>query len=335
MPKGYNWIKPNVLEIENIKLPQKTDYIKIENYMLLSKRDIESYSSIDNLIKYPLDWVLSYQARVTDKGLGSIQEFMTIKGNLSHLVVQTLLQKQKEGNIDLYKIDTDNEIDELLKLLTPQYASPFNLDENIFEYTSFVVQLKKSFSTLLQIISVNKLVYNSSEFDVKGKVEALNIAGKVDLLFYKDNTPVIIDLKWTFSTKKYSGILKDEKSIQLSIYTKLLGNKSAITAYYLLSAGILFTTSNELTGKGVRKVNLEEDVTYVNDRIIRKTINSFNYRWQEFKDGIIELAEEMPTSEIEYCNNVEEEVLMPLDEYKGIKKLNPYSSFGLFKGFVK
>lgn len=333
--KGYDWVKSNISEIEPIQLPQQTNYINIEKSELLEKRVTESYSSIDNLIKYPLDWVLQYQAHITEKGLGNIQEFMTIKGNLSHLVVQTLLQKQKDGEVDLYKVDTDNEIDKLLNLLTPQYASPFNLDENIFEYKSFAVQLKKSFSTLLQIIKTNNLVYDSSEYEAKGKVDIIEVAGKIDLLFYKGNTPVIIDLKWTFSTKKYSKILEDEKSIQLATYTKLLGDKSAITAYYLLSAATLFTTSNQLNGQGVRVINLKEDATYVNDRISAKTINSYNYRWKEFDDGIIESAEDMSLDEIEYNDNVELANLIPLDEYKKTKKVNPYSSYGLFKGFVK
>jgi hypothetical protein len=147
---------------------------------------------------------------------------------------------------------------------------------------------------------------------------------------------VIIDLKWTFSSKKYAVILEEEKSIQLAMYAKLLNHSAAVTAYFLLSDAAMYTTSKLLKGKGINTIKLKEDAHYVNDRIIERTINSFNYRWNEFKIGKIEVSEEMLLDEIQFYMDTESKNLIPLDlTDKKYKKSNPYSIYGLFKGKVK
>ena len=98
----------------------------------------------------------------------------------------------------------------------------------------------------------------------------------------------------------------------------------------------MYTTGKLLKGKGIKTIELKEDAHYVNDRIIEKTVNSFNYRWAEFKNGKIEASEEMLLDEIQYHMDTESENLIPLDlTDKKYKKSNPYSIYGLFKGKVK
>ena len=333
--ESLGWAKPKILNIKRTELPEKSDYIQIERSDLLRERKVESYSSINDLIQYPLDWVMNYQARITEKGLGKIAELNIIKGNLSHLVVQTLLQKEKDGEIKFDDVNIEDEIDKLLEEFTPQEATPFYLSENTFEYKSFQHQLKKSIKVLLKIIKNNDLKYDSFEFEGEGIIDEKEISGKIDLLFYKDATPVIIDLKWTLSSNKYFKILEEEKSIQLAIYAKLLGDKkSPVTAYFLLSKGNLYTTNELLKGDGVRLIGISNPAD-VNNRIIDRTINSINYRWKEFKEGKIEQAEEMPLDSIQYSIDTEEKKLIPLDNKKKNKKSNPYSEYGLFKGGVK
>ena len=333
--QSFNWTESQFTEIEKIELPKECDYIEISKQSLLKKRKTESYSSINDLIQNPLDWLMNYQAKITEKGLGNIDELITLKGNLSHIITQTLLQNEKDEKIDLSKADIDGEIDKLLIEYTPKIASPFYLDENTFEYKTFAIQLKKSIKVLLKIIKNNNLKYHSFEYKAEGKIDIIDFAGNIDLLFYKDDLPVIIDLKWTFSTKKYEKILENEKSIQLAMYAKLTGNSSAITGYFLLSDASLYTTSKFINGEGVRFVKLEEDANSVNNRILERTIKSFNYRWKEFEKGSVELAEEMLLDNIYYHNNADDENLIPLDNNKKLKKANPYSSYGLFKGKVK
>jgi hypothetical protein len=333
---NFDWSEPQFEQNKKITLPTACNYIEINNSALLKKRGTESYSSVNELIHNPLDWIMNYQAKITERGLGNIDELITLKGNLSHIIVQTLLEKEKQGKVDLSITDSDVAIDTLLEEFTPQIASPFFLDENTFEYKGFVTQLKKAFKVLLGIIKNNDLKYDSFEYKAEGKIASVDFAGNIDLLFYKNDLPIIIDLKWTFSTKKYTAILKEEKSIQLAMYAKLLNHSSAITAYFLLSDAAMYTTSKVLAGIGIKTVELQEDAYYVNDRINERTINSFNYRWNEFNEGKIELSEEMLIEDIEYGSNTELEDLIPLDhkDHK-VKKVNPYSNYSLFKGKVK
>ncbi len=332
------WKQPELITPEFISLPKVNDYLHINKASLLNKRKTESYSSINELIQYPMDWVMKYQARITENGLGTIDELITLKGNLSHIIFQTLLESEKQNKINFETADINKEIDVLLKQFTPQIAASFYLEENKFEFIQFTNQLKKSFKILLDIINNNNLIYHAYEYSASGKIDAINFSGNIDLLFHKGNTPIIIDLKWTFQSKKYANILEDEKSIQLSIYAKLLNNTKAATGYFLISHGLLFTTSRLISeGKGVEIIPLKEDAHYVNDRILKRTINSYNYRWNELEKGTIELYEDQRIDNIAYANSTEEEDLIPLDLKTDtkLKKVNPYSVYGLFKGEVK
>jgi len=328
------WASTRTKKIEHIDLPEAKDYIEIKEPGFLKQRVTESYSSINDLIQYPLDWVMHYQAKISDKGLSDIGELITIKGNLSHFIIQILFDQNKEGTIDLNSINNEKKIDELLKEYVPQHASPFCLEENTFEFKSFTKQLKESFKVLLEIIEENDLEYHSSEYSAKGKIDKIDFGGKIDLLFYKEKTPIIIDLKWTYSTKKYFQLLEEEKAIQLAIYSKLLKKKNSITAYFLISAGKLLSTSNYIKGDNVEKITVVHP-EFTNDRIIKKTINSFNYRWDELQNGTIESGEDLDIESLNYYQDTERKDLIPLEKANKIKKVNPYSSNGLFKGFVK
>jgi len=328
------WGASKVKQIAKNTLPEQKAYIEINkaHASLLKKRDLESYSSIEKLIQDPIDWVMKYQAKLDEKGFGEIGDLRILKGNLSHIVVQTLLQKDKEGNINLFEMDIDLEIDNQLEIYTPQIASPFYLDENTFEFTKFRNQLKKSFKGLLTIIKDNNLKFDSFEKEIINTIGGVKFSGSIDLLFRKDNVPVVIDLKWTAKSKTYREKIKEGKALQLALYSKLFIDSSVISAYYLLSDAIMFTNSSSLKGDAVIKV----DPKYDEDTIIRKALNSYKYRWKkEFKNGVLESAEGVSINEIKYVIKIEDLYPLNLDSKKKVKAENYYSKFRLFKGLVK
>ena len=327
------WKRPGLEKATLKELPQPSPYVNIRNEHLLKEREKESYSSMSTLIQYPYEWVLKYMAHVEDTGIESSSELFTLKGNLSHLVVQILFEKIKNGELVVENIDVDEEIDELLAELMPEYALSFGLPENKMEYTAFVSGLKTSVKVLFDIVESNGLTFKESEYVVSGTIDSINIEGRVDMLFMKDDIPVIIDLKWTYSDKKYRKILEEEKALQLALYAKLTGD-NAITGYFLLSHGKLLTVDDRLSGNAIVQVRTDDHLN-MNDRIIKKAVNSYRYRWEELKGGKIELAEDMPMSLIEYASDTESRNLLPLDEDKNKKKPNPYSDYGVLKGIVR
>ncbi|MBI9062755.1 MAG: PD-(D/E)XK nuclease family protein [Marinilabiliaceae bacterium] len=320
-------------EVVQKKLPEAVHEINIENASLLQKRQTESYSSINNLIHYPFDWVMDYQARLSEKGMLGIGEAMTLKGNLSHMIVQELLQKHKKKELDFFEADIEKEIDGLLIQYTTKYAALFLLDEHLFEYNMFVNQLKQSVTNFREIIHENNLNFHSDEYEVQGNIKGVDFSGRIDLLFYKDETPVIIDLKWTYSSKKYNRMLEEEKAIQLALYNQLM-SANGMTAYFLLSHGVLFTVNPSLKGKNVTTVKVGDPYS-MDATIVQRMMNAYEYRWNEFKKGEIEEAEGEELSVINFAVDTEAMDLIPLDEDNRCKKVNPYSGYGLFKGDVK
>jgi hypothetical protein len=332
--KKYGWKEPELSGLSRKELPQKEHYIEIKNKEKLKKRQTESFSSVTDLIQYPFDWIMNYQAKITDKGADGTDDIVILKGNLSHLIVQTLLQKHKDGSIDLKDADTDEEIDKHLEELMTQYAAVFTLDENIIEYRSFVSQLKKSFMALLNIINNYGLEFKSFEEEISGEAGGINFTGKVDLLFYKEDRPVVIDLKWTSSENYYSELLQKEQSLQLAVYAAILGN-SAVTAYFLLSQGKLLTIDPFFKADEKVSVISVDDPLNMNMRIINRMKNSYQYRWNELSGGKIELGEDLTLNELEYFKDTDIKELVPLNEDKKNKKNNIFSKYGVFKGDVR
>lgn len=319
---------------EEVELPGKASYISIDHQNLIKPRVKESYSSIEHLIKYPLDWVLNYQAKLIDKGFGKIEDLARIKGNLSHKVVQELLEGAKNGSIVLNALKIEEEADKLLKIYTPQYAAPLQLDQNLVEYNAFKKQLKDSIKVLLEIIEQNKLEFIEYEHRVSGKIQQTVFEGFIDLLFkMNDGTPVLVDLKWTLSDTKYYSLLTEEKSIQLAVYAKLLGG-NPVTSYFLLSHGKMYTTDSRLKGKEINLITIDNPTT-VHDRIIVRMMNAVRYRMSEIQEGKIESGEKMELKDLQYFHDTASKDLIPLEQDGKLKKENYYSDYGVFKGEVQ
>ena len=331
----FGWKAPKLAVIPQTNLPTKSDSIAFTKTNLLAKRAQESYSSLENLIYNPLDWVLQYQAKISDTGLGDIPELMLLKGNLSHAVVQSLLELDKEGSIDLKTASLSALVASKLEELAPQMALPFLLEENKIAFQTFSTQLQQSFAALVGIIHNNSLEFIGAETIAEGHLNGTFIKGAIDLLFTKNGTPVIIDLKWTYSDKKYRTLLEEEKALQLAIYSKLLDNTTSITGYFLLSHGRLFTQNDALNGEGVVRIAKEGTPAEVNNRVVNRIGNSYAYRWEEIQSGYIEVAEESLLEDIPYDNATQDEALVPLNETEKKKKKNPYSNYTLLKGNIR
>lgn len=331
----FGWKAPKLAEISQMKLPTTSDSIAFTKTDLLAKRAVESYSSLENLVYNPLDWVLQYQAKISDTGLGDIPELMLLKGNLSHAVVQSLLELDKERSIDLKTASLSALVASKLEELAPQMALPFLLEENKIAFQTFSTQLQMSFAALVGIIHNNSLEFMEAESITEGHLNGTFIKGAIDLLFSKNGTPVVIDLKWTYSDKKYMTLLEEEKALQLAIYSKLLDNTTSITGYFLLSHGRLFTQNDALSGAGVVRIAKEGTPSEVNNRVVNRIGNSYAYRWEELQSGYIELSEKSLLEDIPYANATQDEDLVPLNEIDKKKKENPYSDYNLLKGNIR
>lgn len=329
-------------EITPVKTNHNDTQITFSHPELVQMPDHESYSALENLIQYPLDYFMDKVLRFHDRASYQLDEIETVKGNVAHRVIE-LLFKDKPV---VEKSQLDECYDTLFHQAIQEGGALLLLKENLIELKIYRQQLKENLDTLLNIISENSLEVVGTEHEVKLNIGLLSnletdppIRGFVDMLLKtKSGNMLVFDFKWTRSKSRHKRLLEENASIQLALYDHLIsaetGKKVVATAYYTMPAHKLYTTSINL--KDMR--NVEHIQPLSDDNIIEKLINSYRYRRGELLSGTISTEEGFLVSDaLAYEANTAKKNLVPLKKKTNKNKeevvpFNLYSNFNCFKG---
>jgi hypothetical protein len=310
---------------------------QIEKGSLILKRPIESASSIELLIQFPFDWIFQYGIRIKPKNSYQLDDVETTMGKVAHKFVEVLFQNSG-NNVEIAR-DLMRDYRALLNNVAEQYGVLLFLDEHRFDFERLKVKLESAMHNLLDIIEKNHLTILGLEKEFCCPLYLLGgqtVRGYLDLYLHdSQGKRVIFDLKWTRSEKKYLKKLKENKHVQLSVYKELLkeaeNKEVSLVAYYILSQARLLSTKH-LNGDAVHVIT---DVL-PEESVIEMAKNSINYRYGQFNKGIIEEGEEMELIGLEYYNDTQQKLLLPLETENGdkFKKRNYYSAYNVFKGDI-
>lgn len=280
------------------------------------QRDYESFSSLNELINQPFDYVLDYIYNMKDEDSGNLS---TVEGNVAHWVISQMVEDSKvSGKVDTptflnlcsnrpnLEARTDKAIFEVgAQLLQPENEMECSIFKRIF--------IDRSVPVLVKIITNNHLEVVGSEVEYTSVLKdtatpptnAFNFNAKIDFLLKRKSEEsqeyeyLIFDFKWTGHPNKRQKELEDCKELQLALYQEIAEVNGicpvVMRGYYLLKQAQLLTVN---------------DVFKPNDAIIivpRKTlpkifeqaVASYRERIQNLKDGYIEEGEEMKGTEFE------------------------------------
>ena len=319
-----------LIESAEIIIPSAKAYFESNLLSLISKRETESASSIEKLIQYPFEWVLAYILNMRSyQGLSFSRE-NELKGNIAHKIIENIFS-QKISDLFI-PIDVSTEIlnNEFNKVIQ-QEGIMFLQPEKRFELLEFKQRLFNSITTLIEIINLNEFNIFACE-KAFGKetpcfIEEVNsnVVGYIDLVLKnKEGNYFVIDLKWTFSDKKFVEKIDKNEAIQLSLYAAALGDKDLTqSGYFLLNQNILVTAAN-LKGN-FQKVGNE----FSNQLVLDKIKKSIEFRLNEFRVGKLEIGDTILLTELDY-NQIDG--LINLVSDKKVKELHKYSRLDLFKG---
>lgn len=311
-------------------LPKPLDYFRYEN-LNFPLRDRESASSIEKFIQYPFDWVLEYQLKMRAyRGLELGNEHQ-MKGNVAHKIVENILNQFKGERNNVIHVE-ENLFEAEFRKAIHEEGMLFLQPEKRFELSEFKKKFQISFYALIQFINENKLQIVSCESSFGYEEDfyldevGSNVGGYIDLVLKEqDGTFVILDLKWTYSDKKFKSKIENNEAIQLALYSAALNQiENAKTGYYLLKQNQL-VTSHHFEGSNIFQI----PSTYSTQEILVKIRDSFNYRREEFLSGKIEIGDLIPLDDLAYSGNSN---FIQLSETKKCKDTNNYSGFELFKG---
>ena len=326
------------IDIAQHTLPETAFMIDMEEKKLFTPREKESYSSISELIQNPLDYVLNYQAKLSGSNVIELSDEKRTMGNVAHLFIEQLVI-DSEKDLQKMKQLTANDFQNRLSRAVLRKGAVLLLDENKILLTRFTGQLRQSVNNLLDIIQTNNLKVVGCEVLKECKLtEKLQMGARIDLLLSDSNSDsVIFNMKWTSSKTYYSKLIKENRALQLEVYSQVLklaepGSQISAVAYFDLSHGRL-ETSYRFTGDHIY-ITAPDNT----EDIFKQAMNSYSYRWRQLQDGIIEVAEQMDLEDLDYHNDGDTKNLFPLEtDYnkKNLKAINSFSNFLTFKGGLK
>ena len=338
----------SVDKIQN-RMEWDQQFIQIENtdYIKDNLSEVYSYSSLESLIKHPLDYAIQKLIGFSGIDINSISDMNTTFGLVAHEIIQTLFSPNEKdlqsGYPDYIRTQMENNFEDIFEKIIQSTGAILLIKNNKLELHKFKNQLKESLNNLLIGMEANDLHVLECEKDIgckfedgkiikHGYVGDLDIVGKVDMILEDSkNNLYIFDFKWSTSSNNEKK-LEENKSIQLCLYKKLIeqetGKKVKIVAYYLLPLS-KFVSVQVLNGD----INFSQ--VFVNGEraskdLLKEIQCSYKYRIKELTDGLLEETTDFEEQDIEYEQVRDELGLLPMDYYKGLKS-GPYEDIGLIK----
>jgi hypothetical protein len=246
-----------------------------------------SYSSLEQLLYNPYQWVLSYPARLRSSALLNLPDDFRLLGNLAHRVVERLYRH--EGSQQWTQSKVLAWFDAHLDTIIREEGAVLLMPGKRAELEAFRMRFRDSLSQLHKHICEANVTGIEPEKDLEGDTTLGKLKGSSDLLLtFGTGNQAVVDMKWA-GQKKYREKLISQTHIQLGIYGKLqeqtVGRWPAV-AYYILRQGELLTTSRDLF-PGVRAIEAPEDAAA---QLWQRIITTWNWRKGQIENGAIELV---------------------------------------------
>lgn len=280
---------------------------------------VESYSSLELLIKHPIDYVCNYCAKLREIESKSEENRLNLtKGNVAHLMIEKVFM---ETSRDKQRHLMNEAYDQLFDECVRETGLLLLNEENTFDRTELHMNMKRGLSLLWDFISDNRLEVVGCEVDLNTVEwseagDGVKLSSRVDMLLTDENGDmVVLDFKYSPNIKKYKGYVEENQALQLYVYKylaeKQYAGKSVRTAYVLLPEVEIITADEFEDREAIRPKT-------TSIAPMQLAANSYAYRWRQFKEEHrIECGEGEVPEVVEYCQNQEKKHLYPLELYKG------------------
>lgn len=321
-------------------LPEVDNYsagdIRIERAELIQWPRKESNTSLQTLFQHPLDYTLDHLASFNGVSTLTPSDVQTTKGVVAHGVIERIFGREPERPVEEKLQDYDRVFDEVVNA----QGILLLLREHRVTTQLFKQQLLRCLTILQGIIRVNELIVRGCEVELNGNIGLYNEGEVLTQAFIdmhledRQGRPVIFDFKWTENWSKYKSKIEECKALQLTIYQELLDKSAGLgqarTAYFILPKGVLLT-ADRFEGEHVHLLTPNQNMD-----LIELAVNSYAYRREQIKQGVIETSYNLEPNDIEYARDQVGHQLFPLELNKeNTKKENYYSNYKCFNTLLQ
>ena len=287
----------------------------------LSFKEVESFSSVNELLHYPHAYFLKNILNTSPRKQPGFYDVFAAKGKLAHAVIESFVNEEK-WNISGKEIeDKCNEIVEKVAPILLFQRYQMELKQVIFSCKKSVPNLFK------QIIALNlpnlKVIAEEKRESKAGVLSSVPVKGYLDLVIYDGKIPkAVIDLKFTgFNSRKEA--ISTSSDYQLAVYSRLLNDDNIARAYFIIKENVLMSENNFLFKKALEVNKLENrDITIAEQ--IREFDSAYSERKKDILNGIVEVGIEESLEDLEFFS---ERHFKENPSWKKTKEANRYESY--------
>lgn len=259
-------ILPAQHKIKQQLLPSKSRWWQLPADCELPKREKESYSSLEQFINSPYQWVLNYQARLRSSSLLQLSDQNRLKGSMAHRLFERFFDQHcaiKQIKAMLIAPWIHTEVQTLLACEGAVLLMPGRLAER----EQFIDQVTHALTALVEQLQAANVVTVTMEQKQKGHFVGGKLGGNIDLLAVnKSGAEAVIDIKWG-GYKYRQAAMKTDDYLQLATYAKLRLDTAkkwpALALFFITDAKLLtFDVHYFPKGKEVETVSGESVAAY-------------------------------------------------------------------------
>ncbi|MGN0905726.1 MAG: PD-(D/E)XK nuclease family protein [Bullifex sp.] len=300
--------------------------------------DHESATSIDKLIRHPLDYFMSSVLGLNPVGVAKMNNPTSIQGVVAHRVIERIFGKNDDGESgtpDYIEKVINEKLDLIIAESIREKGSILLMDRYSTQTNTFILDLKSCMHKLHSIIRKNNLKVVATEHGFRNVdadfSDGTTIKGSIDMVLENEKGELyIFDFKTSQSFSYYRETIEQNLSIQLELYREALrkttGKKVVLVAYILLPSLSVFTSG--------KLIGCRSGIELVPDRacssLMDEIRNSCSFRKDEIRSGKIEVGDGHTVSELAY-GSAEEDLVPPATGDDGTIKGNRFSDYGCFK----
>lgn len=218
-----------------VPLPAAKRWWQLPGDVTVALRPRESFSSLEQLLFNPWQWLLRYPAALHPSTLVSLGGDFLLFGNLAHGLIEQYFQR--DDALALADAAFDAWFASAFETLIDQDGALLRMSGRGADLAKFRNRLRRSLQTLRAHVRQAGVVKVVPEQALEGSFEGGALAGFADLVMHMSaGEAAIVDMKWS-GARKYPDKLKHNRHLQLAIYAELYrqhGGQWPAVAYYIL-----------------------------------------------------------------------------------------------------
>lgn len=139
---------------------------RLKHPELIKWPDHISHTSLDELIQFPIDYVMEHIVHIESTGAAAMSDVKRTKGNVAHAIIEALFKPKVEGGktkaADVAAV-LEGTYDTVFADMVEAKGAILNLDENMIERKLLKVEMRRCLDNLIQILEDNKLSVTGCE----------------------------------------------------------------------------------------------------------------------------------------------------------------------------